>query len=314
MLLLQAALSSATCTRQTLLATRDAFFKAGAVNNTQGIKLAAEAKIALNNIVTELGSTPFTNLTNFSEMKVEAVDTEACQVATFRVSASQILSTRLKVDDVGTIWEVEFLQAVRGDQFFNPPGFPSTTPSMWTTKQNPGTPPNIPATWTPIGGTPAMNVNKAACKAGAGVTRLLTRKELMYIVSTYQDGLKGDPWDSCILGGSSCPRNENGNITTPNCAEGAGTFNYLSRGRRYVVDTDTSIILGAFFFDFGGTPPNSTSIGPGAPVDPDAGADQIKLFLHEYFKVEAGALVGIYAPMKRIPGPQATAKIFEGEQ
>ena len=39
-----------------------------------------------------------------------------------------------------------------------------------------------------------------------------------------------------------------------------------------------------------------------------------KLFLHEYFKVEAGVLAGIYAPMKNIAAAQASAETFEGEK
>ena len=247
-LLLQAASVSAACSRQSLLTARDDFFKAGAAKNTAAIKLAANSKIALNNKITPLASTPFTNLTGFTNLKVEAVDTDACQIATFRVSDSQVLSTRLKVDAAGTISEVEFLQAVKGDQFFRPAGFPATTPTLWSGKQIVGPPPNIPATWTPIGGTPKNGVNKANCKTGAGPARLLNRRELMYVAATYADGLKGEPWGSCVIGGKSCPRNENGVTTTPNCAVGTGVFNFLTRGRRWVVDTEKAVVLGAFLF------------------------------------------------------------------
>jgi len=314
-LLLQAASASAACTRQSLIAARDEFFKAGTTSNTQSVKLASGAKIALNNKPTpDLASTPFANLTGFTDLKVEAVDPDVCQIATFRVSASQVLSTRLSIDEAGSIKEVEFLQAVQGDQFFRPPGFPSTTPELWSGKQKPGPPPKIPATWTPIGGTPGKDVDKATCKTGTGEPRLLNRRELQYIASTYADGLKGDPWGSCVIGGRSCPRNENGVTTTGNCAVGTGVFNFLTRGRRWVVDTDTGIVLGAFYFDYGGTAPADPNVGPGAPPGGEVKGRAVKLFLHEYFKVEAGALAGIYAPMKNIPGAQATAATFEGEK
>jgi hypothetical protein len=309
-LLLQAASALAECTRPSLIAARDEFFKAGASRGSA--KLASNAKVAFNNKITPLGSTPFANLTSFTNLKVEAVDTAACQIATFRVSPSQVLSTRLKIDESGSISEVEFLQAVQGDTFFRPAGFPSTTPELWTSKQKPGVPPKIPASWTPVGGSPSKVVDKGTCKTGVGPARLLNRKELLYISATYADALKGEPWGSCVIGGRSCPRNENGVTTTQNCAIGPGMFNFLVRGRRWVVDTDTGVVLGAFYFDSGLGPLTDTSVGPGAPGAENK-AKNTRLFLHEYFKVEAGVLAGIYAPMKTIPAAQATAHTFEGE-
>jgi hypothetical protein len=311
--LLQVASAYAACSRSSLIAARDEFFQAGATKSTQGVKLAPNAKVAFNNKLTSLSSTPFTNLNGFTNLKVEAVDTDTCQIATFRVSSSQVLSTRLKVDEAGSILEVEFLQAVQGDTFFRPAGFPSTTPDLWNSKQKSGPPPKIPSTWTPIGGSPSKVVDKATCKAGAGPARLLDRRELLYIASTYADALKGEPWGSCVIGGRSCPRNENGVTTTQNCAIGAGVFNFLVRGRRWVVDTQTGVVLGAFYFDSGLGPLTDTSVGPGAP-GPDNKAKNTRLFLHEYFKIEAGVLAGIYAPMKTIPAAQATTQTFEGEK
>jgi hypothetical protein len=314
-----ASVSAEGCTREVLISARDKFFAAGAAKTPLDL---AGAKIALNNRVVPLSATPFHSLTGFTQLAVQAVDAEACQTATFRVSPSQVLSTRLKTDAQGVIKEVEFLQAVQGDQFFRPTGFPSVTPPMWTTKQAPGKPPKIPASWTPIGGTPGKDVNKATCKAGNGEPRLLTRRELIYIASTYADGLRGDPWGSCVIGhGNSCPRNENGVTTTNNCAVGAGAFGFLTRGRRWVADPETGVVLGAFYFDYGGKGPGGRGGAPGAsspeaPGNPPANARPggSDLFLHEYFKVQAGGLAAIYAPMKNIPGAQAAAKTFEGEQ
>jgi hypothetical protein len=319
------------CTRELLISTRDAFFKAGAAKSQSGLKLAAGVKIALNNKpVSSLSATPFPKMTGFTNLKVTAADVETCQIATFRVSPSQILSTRLRLSPAGgAITEVEFLQASKGDQFFRPTGFPSSTPAMWTAKQRPGKPPRIPASWTPIAGTPGKDVSRATCKAGNGTARLLTREELVYVAATYADGLRGEPWGSCVIGhGNSCPRNENGVTTTPNCAKGAGMFGFLTRGRRWVADTDNGVVLGAFYFDYGGT----GSVGPGAPVA--GGGKGAALFLHEYFKVEQGGLAGIvsgslqgwllalagvlanswqYAPMKNLVGGQAALQTFKGE-
>src|ERR1700710_1702721 len=101
----------AACSRDSLIRTRDAFFSKGQP------KLAPGAKIALNNkLVQDLGAIPHSSLTGFTEFKVQAVDSEACQIATFRVSAKQFISVRLKTDSAGTISEVDFIQAVQGDQ------------------------------------------------------------------------------------------------------------------------------------------------------------------------------------------------------
>jgi hypothetical protein len=132
-------------------------------------------------------------------------------------------------------------------------------------------------------------VNKATCKATSGAPRLWTRRELIYATSSYTDGLKGEPFSGCVFAGSSCPRNENGVTTTGNCGVGTGVFGFTVRGRRWVVDTDTGVVLGVFYFDY----------GPSA-----------NLFLHEYFKVDKGALAYIFAPMKNIPHAQASLKTF----
>jgi len=315
-----ASISAQACTRETLIGARDKFFAAGAAKQTLDL---AGAKIALNNKVVPLSATPFHTLTGFTQLNVEAVDVETCNIATFRVSNSQVLSTRLKTTAEGAITEVEFLQAVQGDQFFKPSGFPSTTPAVWAGKQTPGKPPNIPASWKPSGGVPGKDVNKATCKTGTGEARLLTRRELVFIASSYADGLRGEPWGSCVIGhGTSCPRNENGVTTTTNCAGAqTGSFGFLTRGRRWVADPENGVVLGGFYFDYGGKGPGGRGGTSGATSSEYLGDDvpgskpgASMLFLHEYFKVQAGGLAAIYAPMKNIPGAQAAAKTFEGEK
>jgi hypothetical protein len=313
--------SAEACSRETLIKARDKFFEDG--KSKGGAAELGSAKVALNNKVVPLAQSPFGTLTGFSKLFVESVDVEKCDIATFRVSPAQVLSTRLRTTAAGAITEVEFLQAVQGDQFFKPTGFPSTTPELWASKQKPGKPPIIPTSWTPIGGTPGKDVHKATCKSGVGEARLLNRTELVFIASTYADGLRGDPWGSCVIGhGTSCPRNENGVTTTTNCAGAqTGSFGFLTRGRRWVADPETGVVLGGFYFDYGGKGPGGrgsnaagTSEAPGNPVVGGGGENASKLFLHEYFKVEAGGLAAIYAPMKNIPGKQASASTFEGEK
>ncbi|KAE9961690.1 hypothetical protein BLS_001514 [Venturia inaequalis] len=283
-------LASAECTRESLIAARDAFFK-GAPAKPE--KLAANVKVALNNKPTPLDSTPYSKIhtSTWTALQAQAVDTEMCEIATFKVSSQQILSTRLKLDAAGKISETEFQQAVQGDQSFRPTGFPKTTPPMFNEKQRPAAPPTIPADFTPAMGMfdKTASINKATCKALSGAPRLWTRKELLYAASSYCDGLKGAPYDSCVFAGSSCPRTENGVTTTQNCAKGIGKFGFTVRGRRWTVDTETGVILGVFYFDY----------GPGS-----------NLFLHEYFKVQAGSLAYILALLKNIPHAQASLKTF----
>lgn len=271
-------LVSAECTRDSLIAARDAFFKGapGAPTN-----VAAGVKVALNNKPTPLDQTPYSQISTstWTQLQAQAVDTEICEIATFKVATEQLLSTRLKLDASGAISEIEFLQAVKGDQFFRPTGFPKTTPPMFDQKQTPAPPPTVPEQFTSQMGMfdKKSSINKATCKALSGAPRLWTRRELMYATSSYCDGLKGAPYDSCVFAGSSCPRNENGVTTTQNCGKGTGVFGFTTRGRRWTVDTETGVVVGAFYFDYG---------------------SGNNLFLHEYFKIQAGALAYILAPMK----------------
>lgn len=284
-------LASAACTRASLIAARDAFFKGAPAAPAN---LAAGVKVALNNEPKPLDATPYSKISTstWTALQTQAVDTETCEIATFKVATEQLLSTRLKLDAAGAISEIEFLQAVSGDQFFRPTGFPKTTPPMYEQKQTPAPPPTIPAQFTTQMGmfeSKAL-VNTKTCKALTGAPRLWTRKELLYAASSYVDGLYGRPFSSCVFAGDSCPRNENGVTTTQNCGVGTGVFGFTTRGRRWTVDTETGVVQGAFYFDY---PIISTN-----------------LFLHEYFKVHNGTLAYILAPMKNIPHVQAALNTF----
>jgi len=223
------AVSSAQCGRTQLIQARDAFFQS-AKTGAAPASLASSAKISMNNELVPLAKTPFQTLgkSTFSKLNVQAIDTEICEIATFRVATDQVLSTRLKLNAQGSISEVEFLQAVKGDQFFKPSGFPNETPALFNQKQTPTAPPIIPKEWTAEGGmfNHSSKVNTATCKATSGTPRLWNRKELLYAASSYADGLKGKPFDSCVFTGPSCPRNENGVTTSKNCAKGTGNFGF----------------------------------------------------------------------------------------
>jgi hypothetical protein len=292
-----ASLVAGECTREALIGARDAFFK----GPSGGAKLAPSAKVAFNQKITPLAQTPYSKLTGFTQLNVQAVDSFSCEIATFRVSSSQLISIRLKIDEAGTISEVDILQAVSGDQFFRPSGFPSTTPAIFTAKQKPGVPPTVPKSFNVKSqghpGVPKADLKPATCKVGTGEARELTRTELIFVANSYADGLNGAPWDSCIFAGSSCPRNENGVVTTNNCGVGAGVFGFTTKGRRWVADTETGVVLGQFYFDY-------SKYGAAAMAAP------FNLFLHEYIKVDAAKLAYIFAPMKNLATKDATAQLF----
>lgn len=294
-----AVLTSAHCDRVKLIQIRDDFWET-AISGAAPSSLASTVKIAVNNAIVPLNQTPYSSLgkSKFSNLTVQAIDTDICEIATFRVATDQILSTRLKLNPQGAIAEVEFLQAVPGDQFFHPSGFPNETPAMFLQKQMPFPTPQIPESWTPTKGMLDQpdKVNTTTCKATSGTARAWNRSELIYATSSYADGLKGQPFDSCLFRGSSCPRNENGVTTTLNCARGTGIFGFSTRGRRWTVDTETGVVLGAFYFEFSGL---------------RALLSAKNLFLHEYFKVDKGALAYIFAPMvgRSVPPTRKIADI-----
>jgi hypothetical protein len=256
---------AADCQRETLSGAFSKFWEAGK-NGSNPDNLSDTAKIALNNKVSPLSATPFGRIktSTWTPFNVQALDTELCEIATFKVSPQMLLSIRLKVEPAfGRITEVEFLQAVSGDQFFRPSGFPNTEPAMFHEKQVPTPPPTIPAAWTPAGGmfNHSSQISAATCKAKTGAPRLWSRREILYAASSYCDALKGKPFDSCAFAGSSCPRNENGVVTTNNCAVGAGMFGFTVKGRRWVVDTDTGVTLGVFYFEYSTTGKPLTTLG-----------------------------------------------------
>lgn len=288
--------ASAACTRDTLLAARDTFWK-------KETKLAPTVKIGFNNILqTKLDTTPYVNITTnkWTPFTIQAVDTETCNVATFRVSPTSLLSARLAVDASGAISEVELLQAVSGDQFFRPSGFPNKEPEIMNAKLTPAAPVPIPKEWTENYGLIRNNasVDVKTCNRGVGAPRLLTRKELAFTASSYADGLYGTPFSSCVLGGTTCPRIENGVQTTSACGVGTGMFGFDVKNRRWVVDVDTGVVLGSFYFDYSGRLLKAIS-----PVN---------LFLHEYFKVEAGGLRYVWAPMTNLKGEVVKKDIWGG--
>jgi len=287
--ILFASAASAACTRETLSSARDAFFKGKPT-------LAPSAKIAFNQKL-QKDLSLFKDLQSFTPFNIEALDTTSCDIATFRVSDKQLLSVRLRVSNA-SITEVDALQAVSGDQFYMPAGFPKTTPAIFTQKQTPGTPPNIPASFTAAKGVPRADINAKTCKAGKGAARVLNRKELVYVASTYADGLYDMKSGACVLGTGKCPRIENGMQTTGDCAVATGVFGFDVRGRRWVADEETGVVLGIFYFDLS---PWGTAISQILPTN---------LFLHEYMKVDKGGLAYIYAPMKWVPKADAQATIF----
>lgn len=259
---IQASLTSAACTRDILQKSLDNFtgkFTAAAANPN----LAPNVKISQNNILlTSLNSSAWANTTaTYSDFKITAIDTEICTIAHFMLGkqkpddggaeAPAIMSVRIKTTEVGEWTELEILNVLKGSHsFFKPDAYSQPAPPLWS---------------TPTSGN-------------------LSRSEIQRIANLYPSGIQaGD--GSAIPQGATCPRIENGVQTTTTCTKGLIMFKQIVRERRWVVDTVSGVVMGAFYFD----KPASRGLTYG-------------LWLNEYFKIEGGALVGIQAAMKELGG------------
>ncbi|TID18067.1 hypothetical protein E2P81_ATG11036 [Venturia nashicola] len=258
---IHASLNSAACTRDLLQKSLDSFT---AKFNGAGSAptVAPNVKISQNNILlTSLNSSAWANTTSlYSAFKIIAIDTEICSIARFMLGkqksengteAPAIMSVRIKTTETGEWTELEILNALKGSHaFFKPDAYSNPAPPLWS---------------TPIAGN-------------------LSRSELQRIANLYPSGIQaGD--GSAIPQGDTCPRIENGVQTTTTCTKGLIAFKQIVRERRWVADTVSGVVLGAFYFD----KPASRGLTYG-------------LWLNEYFKIEGGKMVGIQAAMKELGG------------
>lgn len=243
------------CTRETLQSTIDSIFTTAFAKSKSGLSLSPSIKISQNNILLKtIEQTAWANITAFYKpFRVSAIDQGICTAATFILATQAgepaLMSVRVKTEDASTtITELEILSALKGSHMFFAPNAFDTAPAMW------------------------------AAKDGGG----LTREKLIEIADLYPSGIqKGD--GSAIPQGTTCPRIENGVQTTATCAKGLFMFKQPVRDRRWVADTETGNVLGAFYFD-----------------KMAAKGVNYGLFLNEYFKIIGGKMSGIQAVMKEV--------------
>lgn len=259
---IHASLTSAACTRDVLQKSLDSF-TAKLNSATSNPTLAPNVKLSQNNILlSSLNASAWANTTSlYSNFKISAIDTETCTIAQFMlgkqkredssVEAPAIMSVRIKATEAGDWTELEILNVLKGSHtFFKPDAYSNPAPPLWSTP------------------TPGK----------------LTRPEIQRIANLYPSGIQaGD--GSAIPQGATCPRIENGVQTTTTCTKGLSMFKQIVRERRWVVDTLSGVVMGAFYFD----KPASKGLTYG-------------LWLNEYFKIEDGKLVGIQAAMKELGG------------
>ena len=267
---LAATLSSAACTRESLQAASDAFFKSAFAKapTPSGINLSTAVKITQNNqILPNLAATAYANITAFSKpYRLDAIDVAACEIATFVApvegTTKALLSLRLKASpNDGAVTEIEILNALKGAHaLFNVETLPQTTPALWIASE--GT--------TPI-----------------------SRAELVKIVDTYPQGIQTGKNEG-VLAGVSCPRLENGVETTKHCEASMNLFQWPVTDRRWVADTKTGVVMGSFFFHYR----NGTGLMNKMGVR--TSNTTTGLWLHEYFKVRDGKIVDVSAAMQTL--------------
>jgi len=250
--------TTAICTRDTLQKSLDTF-TAKLNGQAYTIDPSPTLKVTQNNIpLTSLSLSAWANTTSlYSPFNITAIDTATCQIAHFMIPKQgtppvpALMSLRLKTTETGAWTEVEILNVLRGSHaFFKPEYFVDEAPAMWSTP----------------------------------TTGNLTRQELEEITNLYPSGIQaGD--GSAIPQGATCLRIENGVKTTENCSKGLIAFKQIVRERRWVVDTVTGVVLGAFYFD-----------------KPASKGSTYGLWLNEYFKIDGGKMIGIQAAMKELGG------------
>lgn len=234
------------------------------------IDVAIGAKVSQNN--EKRGSVMDTALSYMIAMpthfQLQALDTTTCTVATVYVpveartddtgyvqkNETALTSIRISMNpEWDNIEELEIVNALPGSHpLFAPETLPDVAPALWT-----------------------ENTTAPA----------LSREELIKLVDTYPSGIQAGS-GADVQVGSSCVRYENG-VKVPLACNGAfDAFKYPVLGRRWVVDTETGVVLGMFFFD----------------KQKVQGASAQNLQLHEYFKVDAGKIDQIFAVMNQFPG------------
>lgn len=113
-------------------------------------------------------------------------------------------------------------------------------------------------------------------KTGSG-----SKEDLLKIVETYPTSIQAGS-NMGVLTSPNCTRAENGFSMPIACNGLFSIFGFPVTSRRYVVDTETSVVQAAFYF-------NQRKKG---------GSGIFSLWMHEYFKIEGGLITQVYAVME----------------
>lgn len=283
--LLPSLTSAAGCQRDQLIREASQFFL-GAFANAKSdsavpfTKLSSTAKITQNNqVLGSINESIFGNATGFVKpFRIQAVDTVACDVSSLVVVSERagkggkmgpaIVSVRLRIpkeDEV--VSEVEILNALASSHaLFNVANIPDHEPKEWSKHE-------------------VANLSTEA--------EVKARERLVRVADSYVEGIqRGD--SSIVLAAKSCPRLENGVQTTGSCGSGLEMFKWPVTDRRWVVDVETQVVMGSFFFHY--------RLGTGLmnKLGMRSSTGTTGLWLHEYFKIKDGKIVGIWAAMQTL--------------
>ncbi|KAF1987213.1 hypothetical protein K402DRAFT_420441 [Aulographum hederae CBS 113979] len=125
----------------------------------------------------------------------------------------------------------------------------------------------------------------AMWKQAQNSSRSLSRADLLDILDSYPTGIQAGEGAIAKVA-TDCVRYENGFRMPIKCNDLFAAFKWPVTNRRWYIDTQTGTALGAFYFD------NAAKFEMGIPG----------LWLHEYMKVEDGAIKEIIAGMISWPG------------
>jgi hypothetical protein len=245
--------SAAECSRKELASSADLFFHAA--HHRLSIPVVSGYKVSENGVFkSSIADTITYNITGFNKpFKIQAIDTDSCEVATYVVVNEKqthdpvLFSFRLKLSGPGgKATEIEILNTEKANYtgfFFAPENLPKQALPYWTSTQT---------------------TNSSV--------KPLTRDELIAIPNAYAEGIQlGSGKD--VSADVPCPRYENGFQTVKQCNAEFDTLKFPVYSRRWVADTLTGVVMGAYYFE----------------VKPYG------LWTQEFFKVEDGKIKEVQA-------------------
>ncbi|KAL5426332.1 hypothetical protein PMIN04_002025 [Paraphaeosphaeria minitans] len=227
--------ASAACTRESLLASAQAYVDAQKTGNTNALKLSPTFKYQQNNkeraLSAGLITTPFK-----LDLVRSTADTVACASYTMWISSSgskpYVVGTQIRHDgnDTSTITLIDTIAATTGDLFFN-----ASKTLGYIRKED----------WTPINNTGSMPSRELLKKVGDGYLDMWTDPKAADSI----------PW------GTECERVEGSQYTNP-CGKSLphGGSSKPNGMRQYVIDEVQGSVDILCQFDSLGTMPDSHEI------------------------------------------------------